>query len=119
MASLFALSIANIATVSAFLSLCVCVCVFVVNGKQEQALEALQLCLKLQDSRSREELRRLLRFMAFAAQPNEIKLHKEVRQNNSYCLNTHLDNVPVCRGPLLYNQVCLFARRSGTHLSNN
>ncbi|KAK3569639.1 hypothetical protein QTP86_002666 [Hemibagrus guttatus] len=49
-----------------------------VNGKQEQALEALQLCLKLQDSRSREELRRLLRFMAFAAQPNEIKLHKEI-----------------------------------------
>ncbi|KAI5629679.1 DEP domain-containing protein 7 isoform X1, partial [Silurus asotus] len=49
-----------------------------VNGKQEQALEALQLCLKLQDSRSREELRRLLRFMAFAAQPNDIKLHKEI-----------------------------------------
>ncbi|XP_017322276.1 DEP domain-containing protein 7 isoform X1 [Ictalurus punctatus] len=49
-----------------------------VNGKQEQALEALQLCLKLQDSRSREELRRLLRFMAFAAQPNDLKLHKEI-----------------------------------------
>ncbi|XP_062860576.1 DEP domain-containing protein 7 [Trichomycterus rosablanca] len=49
-----------------------------VNGKQEQALEALQLCLKLQDSRSREELRRLLRFMALAAQPKDIKLHKEV-----------------------------------------
>ncbi|KAF5902418.1 glutamine and serine-rich protein 1, partial [Clarias magur] len=48
-----------------------------VNGKQEQALEALQLCLKLQDSRSREELRRLLRFMALAAQPSDLKLHKE------------------------------------------
>ncbi|XP_020512282.1 DEP domain-containing protein 7 [Labrus bergylta] len=49
-----------------------------VNGKQEQALEALQLSLKLQDSRSREELRRLLRFMAIAAKPLEVKLHKEI-----------------------------------------
>ncbi|KAM9860652.1 DEP domain-containing protein 7 isoform 2-T2 [Aulostomus maculatus] len=49
-----------------------------VNGKQEQALEALQLSLKLQDSRCREELRRLLRFMAIAAKPQEIKLHKEI-----------------------------------------
>ncbi|XP_074522343.1 DEP domain-containing protein 7 [Halichoeres trimaculatus] len=49
-----------------------------VNGKQEQALEALQLSLKLQDSRSREELRRLLRFMAVAAKPQEVKLHKEI-----------------------------------------
>ncbi|XP_030577605.1 DEP domain-containing protein 7 [Archocentrus centrarchus] len=49
-----------------------------VNGKREQALEALQLCLKLQDSRSREELRRLLRFMSIAANPEEVKLHKEI-----------------------------------------
>lgn len=49
-----------------------------VNGKQSQALESLQLSLKLQDSRSREELRRLLRFMAIAARPQEVKLHKEV-----------------------------------------
>ncbi|XP_075966149.1 DEP domain-containing protein 7 [Anarhichas minor] len=49
-----------------------------VNGKQEQALETLQLSLKLQDSRSREELRRLLRFMAVAAKPEEVKLHKEI-----------------------------------------
>lgn len=48
------------------------------NGKQEQALEALQLSLKLQDSRSREELRRLLRFMAVAAKSQQVKLHKEV-----------------------------------------
>lgn len=48
-----------------------------VNGKQGQALETLQLSLKLQDSRSREELRRLLRFMAIAARPQEVKLHKE------------------------------------------
>ncbi|CAG5854708.1 unnamed protein product [Menidia menidia] len=49
-----------------------------VNGKLDQAREALQLSLKLQDSRSREELRRLLRFMAIAAKPQEVKLHKEV-----------------------------------------
>ncbi|XP_061882649.1 DEP domain-containing protein 7 isoform X2 [Entelurus aequoreus] len=49
-----------------------------VNGKLEQALEALQLSLKLQDSRSMEELRRLLRFMAVAARTQDIKLHKEI-----------------------------------------
>ncbi|XP_068616697.1 DEP domain-containing protein 7 [Brachionichthys hirsutus] len=49
-----------------------------VNGKREQALESLQLSLKLQDSRSREELRRLLRFMATAAGPREVKLHNEI-----------------------------------------
>lgn len=49
-----------------------------VNGKLELALEALQLSLRLQDSHSREELRRLLRFMATAAKPQEVKLHKEV-----------------------------------------
>ncbi|XP_053175454.1 DEP domain-containing protein 7 [Scomber japonicus] len=49
-----------------------------VNGKHEQALESLQLSLKLQDSRSREELRRLLRFMAIAANPQEVKLHTEI-----------------------------------------
>uniref|UniRef100_A0A8C6SIR3 DEP domain-containing protein 7 n=1 Tax=Neogobius melanostomus TaxID=47308 RepID=A0A8C6SIR3_9GOBI len=49
-----------------------------VNGKQEQALEAIQLSLKIQDSRSREELRRLLRFMAIASKTQELKLHKEI-----------------------------------------
>ncbi|XP_072236516.1 DEP domain-containing protein 7 [Leuresthes tenuis] len=49
-----------------------------VNGKLAQALEALQLSLKLQDSRSREELSKLLRFMAIAAKPQEVKLHKEI-----------------------------------------
>ncbi|XP_008285304.1 DEP domain-containing protein 7 [Stegastes partitus] len=49
-----------------------------VNGKVELALETLQLSLKLQNSRSREELRRLLRFMAIAAKSQEVKLHKEI-----------------------------------------
>ncbi|KAK6472577.1 DEP domain-containing protein 7-like isoform X1 [Huso huso] len=50
---------------------------FLVNGKLEQALEAVQLSLKLLDSRSREELRRLLCFMAVAAVPTEFRLQKD------------------------------------------
>lgn len=49
-----------------------------VNGKQEQALEAIQLSLKIQDPRSREELRRLLRFMDIASKSQELKLHKDI-----------------------------------------
>ncbi|XP_048401576.1 DEP domain-containing protein 7 isoform X1 [Stegostoma tigrinum] len=49
-----------------------------VNGKSEPALEATQLCLKLMDSRNREELRRLLNFMAVAAQPTSVTLQKGV-----------------------------------------
>lgn len=48
------------------------------NGKFERALEALQLSIKLQDARSREELWRLLKFMATAAKPQEVKIYKEV-----------------------------------------
>uniref|UniRef100_A0A3B3ICE2 DEP domain-containing protein 7 n=1 Tax=Oryzias latipes TaxID=8090 RepID=A0A3B3ICE2_ORYLA len=48
-----------------------------VNGKFERALEALQLSIKLQDARSREELWRLLKFMATAAKPQEVKIYKE------------------------------------------
>ncbi|XP_049636043.1 DEP domain-containing protein 7 [Suncus etruscus] len=48
-----------------------------VNGKTEIALEATQLFLKLLDSQNREEFRRLLYFMAVAADPSEFKLQKE------------------------------------------
>ncbi|XP_069821890.1 DEP domain-containing protein 7 [Dendropsophus ebraccatus] len=48
-----------------------------VNGKTEAALEATQLCLKLLDSQNREEFRRLLYFMAVAAEPSEFRLHEE------------------------------------------
>ncbi|XP_078077437.1 DEP domain-containing protein 7 [Mustelus asterias] len=50
----------------------------IVNGKFEPALEATQLCLKLLDSRNRDELRRLLYFMAVTAQPTSIALQKGV-----------------------------------------
>ena len=70
------------------------------NGKQEQALEALQLSLKLQDSRSREELRRLLRFMAVAAKPQEVKLHKEVSTGVSVA------QVSICIFYIQYVDLC-------------
>ncbi|XP_060117085.1 DEP domain-containing protein 7 [Heteronotia binoei] len=48
-----------------------------VNGKTDQALEAVQLYLKLLDSSTREEFRRLLYFLAVVAQNSELKLQKE------------------------------------------
>ncbi|XP_042302478.1 DEP domain-containing protein 7 isoform X2 [Sceloporus undulatus] len=48
-----------------------------VNGKTDQALEAIQLYLKLLDSSTREEFRRLLYFMAVIAQNSELKLQTE------------------------------------------
>ncbi|XP_053305260.1 DEP domain-containing protein 7 [Spea bombifrons] len=48
-----------------------------VNGKTEQALEATQLCLKLLSSQNREEFRRLLYFMAVAAELTEFRLQDE------------------------------------------
>nr|XP_020651257.1 DEP domain-containing protein 7 [Pogona vitticeps] len=48
-----------------------------VNGKNDQALEAIQLYLKLLESPIREEFRRLLYFMAVVAQNSELKLQTE------------------------------------------
>lgn len=50
-----------------------------VNGKFDMALEVLQLCLKLLSVANREELYRLLSFMSLAADPQHIRLHKEVQ----------------------------------------
>ncbi|XP_034031435.1 DEP domain-containing protein 7-like [Thalassophryne amazonica] len=49
-----------------------------VNAKLSTALEALQLCLKLLPPRCRDELHRLLRFMSLAADPQGVKLDKEM-----------------------------------------
>uniref|UniRef100_A0A3P8SDZ2 DEP domain-containing protein 7 n=1 Tax=Amphiprion percula TaxID=161767 RepID=A0A3P8SDZ2_AMPPE len=49
-----------------------------VNAKLGKALEALQLCLKLLPIGCRDELRRLLTFMSLAADPQEIKVDKEM-----------------------------------------
>lgn len=68
-------------------SLTVVSLVLPVNAKLGTALEALQLCLKLLRPTCRDELRRLLTFMALASDPQGIKLDKEV----SYILeNTFL-----------------------------
>ncbi|KAM8938691.1 DEP domain-containing protein 7 isoform 2-T2 [Pelodytes ibericus] len=48
-----------------------------VNGKNEQALEASQLCLKLLNAQHREEFRCLLYFMAVASRPTEFRLQEE------------------------------------------
>uniref|UniRef100_A0A8D0B230 DEP domain-containing protein 7 n=1 Tax=Salvator merianae TaxID=96440 RepID=A0A8D0B230_SALMN len=48
-----------------------------VNGKTEQALEAVQLYLKLLESSTREEFRRLLYFMSIVAESSELKLQSE------------------------------------------
>ncbi|KAM3608592.1 uncharacterized protein V6R79_001378 [Siganus canaliculatus] len=49
-----------------------------VNAKLATALEALQLCLKLLPLTSRDEVRVLLNFLALAAEPQAIKLDKEI-----------------------------------------
>ncbi|KAM4574025.1 DEP domain-containing protein 7-like isoform 2-T2 [Odontesthes bonariensis] len=49
-----------------------------VKAKLDKALEALQLCLKLLPQSRREELRRLLTFMSLAADPQGIKVDKEI-----------------------------------------
>ncbi|KAL2077718.1 hypothetical protein ACEWY4_027222 [Coilia grayii] len=47
------------------------------SGHLLLALEAIQLCLKLLPVEKREQLQKLLAFMALAAEPKAIKLHKE------------------------------------------
>lgn len=60
-----------------------------VEAKLSTALQAVQLCLKLLNPSNREELRRLLTFMALAAEPQAIKLEKEVENRvviqRSFC----------------------------------
>ncbi|KAK3517854.1 hypothetical protein QTP70_021010 [Hemibagrus guttatus] len=46
------------------------------SGRADDALKAFQLCLRLLDASSRDELRRLLTFLAEAADPKAFQLHK-------------------------------------------
>ncbi|XP_043092666.1 DEP domain-containing protein 4 [Puntigrus tetrazona] len=48
------------------------------GGRGEDALRAAQLCLQLLESTSRDELRRLLAFMAAAADKEAFRLHKQL-----------------------------------------
>ncbi|XP_037623814.1 DEP domain-containing protein 7-like isoform X1 [Sebastes umbrosus] len=56
---------------------------FPVNAKLATALEVVQLCLKLLPPGCREELRKLLTFMALAADPQGIKLDKEMENRQA------------------------------------
>jgi len=60
------------------------------NGKLATALEALQLCLKLLPPGRRDELRTLLTFMGLAAEPQGMKLDKEVKQMKTNVLTCFL-----------------------------
>uniref|UniRef100_A0A7M4FNF9 DEP domain containing 4 n=1 Tax=Crocodylus porosus TaxID=8502 RepID=A0A7M4FNF9_CROPO len=57
------------------------------HGKTEQALEGLQLYLKLLEPNIREELRRLLMFIAVASEPEGYKLQKQF-DNRSVIIKT-------------------------------
>ncbi|CAL8365937.1 unnamed protein product [Boreogadus saida] len=48
------------------------------RGEDGAALKASQLCLRLLDASGRDQLRRLLAFMAQAAAPHACRLHKQV-----------------------------------------
>ncbi len=71
--------------------------VCLVNGKFERALEVLQLMLKLLSASAREELRRLLEFMATAADAANVRLHEEVRSHNA-CFFIRLSTIYSCFG---------------------
>lgn len=68
--------------VAYFNAFCIFSSTSTVNAKLGKALEALQLCLKLLPPNCREELSRLLTFMALAADAQGIKLDKEVRADD-------------------------------------
>ncbi|XP_028672536.2 DEP domain-containing protein 4 [Erpetoichthys calabaricus] len=55
------------------------------KGKIQQALEASQLCFRLLEPNVRDELRRLLAFMNFAADPDAYKLHKQHENSTVVC----------------------------------
>lgn len=54
------------------------------DGKTKDAIRASQLCLRLLETSVRDELRRLLAFMAAAAQPDACRLQKQVTDTYSF-----------------------------------
>ncbi|XP_041709224.1 DEP domain-containing protein 4 [Coregonus clupeaformis] len=59
------------------------------GGKVDDAIRAYQLCLRLLEPAGRDELRRLLAFMATAAHPDACRLHKQT-DNRSLVSRTFL-----------------------------
>lgn len=56
------------------------------EGKVQDAIKASQLCLQLLETSVRDELRRLLTFMATAAHPDACRLQKQVIMFSSIVL---------------------------------
>ncbi|XP_061570395.1 DEP domain-containing protein 4 [Cololabis saira] len=59
------------------------------EGKVQDAVKASQLCLRLLDSSVKDELRRLLAFMATAAKPHACRLHKKSENRALVCRTFH------------------------------
>lgn len=87
-------------------------------GRGEDALRAAQLCLLLLESTSRDELRRLLGFMAAAADNEAFRLHKQVnkssiRINNSFFVfGETVDIIPFLNKKKNYCNFFLYERRN-------
>ncbi|XP_053742437.1 DEP domain-containing protein 7-like isoform X1 [Synchiropus splendidus] len=83
-----------------------------VKAKPDSALEALQLCLKLLPPGCREELRRLLTFMALAADAGEVRLDKEVSYSGPRGSAATLVNRASPFTELCFASCCLWKSRS-------
>ncbi|XP_068442845.1 DEP domain-containing protein 4 [Clinocottus analis] len=59
------------------------------EGKKQDAIKASQLCFRLLETSTRDELRRLLAFMATAAHPDACRLQKQVDNRASVCRAFH------------------------------
>ncbi|XP_068572836.1 DEP domain-containing protein 7-like isoform X1 [Cebidichthys violaceus] len=55
------------------------------EGKVQEAIKASQLCFRLLETSVRDELRRLLAFMATAAHPDACRLQKQIDNRASVC----------------------------------
>jgi len=66
-------------------------CLFPDDRKTQEAIKASQLCLRLLETSTRDELRRLLTFMATAAQSDACRLQKQVTHTHTH---THTQTTP-------------------------
>lgn len=80
------------------------VCVFSDCGKVDDAVRAYQLCLHLLEPAGRDELRRLLAFMATAAHPDACRLHKQVFPLHTHHLKTIVSQI-MGQGPMINTSV--------------
>ncbi|XP_066523292.1 DEP domain-containing protein 4 isoform X2 [Hoplias malabaricus] len=86
-------------------------------GRSDDALRASQLCLRLLDAGCRDELRRLLAFMAEAADSNAFRLHKQT-ENRFLVSRTFVKAVFQCKdvARVQCEQLLLFLMDNHIHL---